>query len=122
MQMISCFADCSVKTTGIGGGLVGRYIHSRMLSCYNLGRTNGENGQITLGGLYGAGNSDVYSCYNSGNIYINNLDKNYGSYIGGLIGMPNNNTQVGNSYNSGDIILKDDNAKTYVGGISARWK
>ncbi|MFI3289596.1 MAG: GLUG motif-containing protein [Rikenellaceae bacterium] len=89
-----CDSDCSatVGTRCAIGGLVGYASASHIYNSYNQGRITGtpmsgttDSNYLNIGGICGAtfsGGTDIYNCYNTGDITVN---ENGGAYYKGAI-------------------------------------
>ena len=82
---------------------------------------NSDSNNVMVGSICGYNVEGIIdSCYNNGNITLNETNSN-GHYIGGISG--NNNNVISNCYNKGQIIVYSNAtnmASKYIGGISAQ--
>lgn len=96
-------------------------------SCYNVGNLNAEfvKNLCIIGGISGDqddqydGHNTVINCYNAGNIYYENREKNYYSeaYISGIVGKYSNRIEC--CYNLGNVSTPNYFDGTYVNPIYA---
>ena len=98
------------------GGIIGQSDGDiNIYDSYNIGDItgNGEN-VIRIGGLVGyANNIAINNCYNKSTISTTNKEGNeYGSELGGIVGIVRGKGHVSNTYNLGDI-----NGGARAGGI-----
>lgn len=107
-------------TNGYIGGVLG-YASSAadMFRCGNGGTIASNKGAV--GGVlgYAKGVTEIYLSYNTGGISMS--DASAGSLIGGILANPVSNVSViiGNSYNTGDVILEGVNTEynIFLSGI-----
>jgi hypothetical protein len=100
---------------GSAGGLIGLSIQSQIRRSYNLGDVDGF---VYLGGLIGFSlDSLIDQSFNEGNVgydgYASDLQENFlAQNVGGLVGLQEENLNILNSYNVGNVYGSD-----YLGGF-----
>ena len=115
---------------GLNGGLIGWLYNKDEISIIKNSYNTGEiiNG-TRVGGTIGHLSSGIImdKCYNAGNINVKNEKWTDGTHVGGLVSNANGfyfvtkQDIIINSFNSGNIIIYDNNSTTINGIVSSSW-
>ena len=121
-----CFNKGNIFVNGgnnetIVGGICGAINSGEIIkNCYNSAIVKGTTKAQTLsairvGGIVGNLNSDLFNCYNFGNVVI--IEKVYTLSIGGIVGNVRTNKVINNVYNMGEVIVEYSTGGSTIGGI-----
>ena len=121
-MITGCYNANSIKVYGASdwgcvGGLVGSASSgdfAGISSCFNIGVIECSSFTGDVGGIVGNSSCLVSECYNNGDMIINAPYDNSYQSVGGIIG---SGQSVTDSYNTGSIIVSDNN-DVHVGGIA----
>ena len=106
------------------GGIAGAVNDNYIKSCYNVGEINiNVNADVenVVGGIASANDRKVENCYNIGKINLNaNVQVTKMIQVGNIIGYNNENAEINNCFNEGQISanLLNDNNSIGIGNIT----
>ena len=106
------------------GGIAGAVNDNYIKSCYNVGEINiNVNADVenVVGGIASVNDRKVENCYNIGKINLNaNVQVTKMILVGNIIGYNNENAEINNCFNEGQISanLLNDNNSIGIGNIT----